>query len=90
MNWNHGIRQFHRWVSVAFTLAVVATSVALVQKEPVVWMSYLPLGPLFLLFVSGAYLFVRPYLGRATGRTPPPPTSPSAADAPHPPKRPTA
>ena len=58
------IRQFHRWTSVVFTLAVVATTIALMQKEPIAWMSYVPLLPLALLFVTGLYLFVRPYLAK--------------------------
>lgn len=63
-NW---IRQIHRWLSVAFTLAVVATTIALMQKEPVVWVSYVPLLPLALLFLTGVYLFVLPYVARRRG-----------------------
>ena len=55
------VRQFHRWVSFIFIAAVVATTVALTQKEPVAWMTYAPLPPLFLLMISGVYLFVLPY-----------------------------
>ena len=29
MNWNSWIRQFHRWVSIAFTLTVIANFVVL-------------------------------------------------------------
>jgi hypothetical protein len=61
LGWNHWIRQIHRWLSVAFTVAVIATFIALGQKEPIVWVSYVPLLPLALLFFSGAYLFVLPY-----------------------------
>ena len=68
MNWSKLIRQFHRWMSVAFVLAVVATSVALAQKEPVMWMSYVPLAPLALLFLTGLYMFVLPYAARWGGR----------------------
>ena len=64
MNWNNWIRQIHRWLSIAFTLAVIITSVALAQEKPVVWMSYLPLPPLFLLLFSGLYLFALPYVTR--------------------------
>ncbi|AKT41456.1 hypothetical protein [Chondromyces crocatus] len=64
MNWNRWIRESHRWVSLAFTLAVIASFVALAQKEPVVWVSYLPLPPLALLLFSGLYLFVLPYVSR--------------------------
>jgi hypothetical protein len=51
-------------MSVAFTVAVIATTIALAQKEPVVWVSYVPLFPLAVLFISGLYLFALPYLGR--------------------------
>lgn len=64
MNWNKWIRQAHRWMSIAFTLTVIAASVALAQKEPIVWVSYLPLPPLFLLLFTGLYLFVLPYLAK--------------------------
>ena len=64
MNWNHWIRQIHRWLSIAFTVAVIGTSVALAQEEPAVWVSYLPLPPLFLLLLTGLYLFVLPYATR--------------------------
>src|SRR5688572_23598776 len=40
---------------------VIVTFVALNQKEPVVWVSYLPLPPLALLLFTGLYLFVLPY-----------------------------
>jgi len=61
---NRWIRQFHRWVSIAFVAAVIATTVALAQPEPVVWVSYVPLLPLFLLLGSGLYLFALPYMQR--------------------------
>lgn len=64
MNWNKWIRQFHRWVSIAFTLSVIVTFVALAQEDPVVWVSYVPLLPLALLLFSGLYLFVLPYATR--------------------------
>lgn len=67
MDWNKWIRQFHRWMSVAFMLAVIATTIALAQKEPVVWMSYLPLLPLALLALTGIYMFLLPYARRRGG-----------------------
>ncbi len=57
-------RQTHRWLSVAFVAAVIATTIALAQKEPVLWMSYVPLAPLALLAISGIYLFVAPYAAK--------------------------
>ncbi len=64
MNSNNWVRQFHRWVSIAFTLAVIVTTVAMAQEQPVVWMSYLPLLPLALLAITGLYLFALPYVTR--------------------------
>ena len=64
MNWNHWIRQTHRWLSIAFTLTVIANFVAMSQGTPPAWITYLPLLPLALLFFSGAYLFVLPYVAK--------------------------
>ncbi len=67
MNWNKWIRQFHRWVSIAFTMTVVANFVALglgQGKQPPAWVTYSPLLPLFLLMFSGLYMFVLPYAAR--------------------------
>lgn len=71
MNLNTLLRQTHRWLSIAFTVAVIATTVALAQKEPVMWMSYLPLAPLALLAITGLYLFVLPYAARWRGQKTP-------------------
>jgi heme A synthase len=67
MNWNKWIRQFHRWTSIVFTVSVIVTFVALAQKEPVVWVSYVPLLPLALLVLTGLYLFVLPYAAKGRG-----------------------
>lgn len=65
MNWNKWIRQTHRWVSIAFTVAViVVTIVALGQEEPAEWVFFLPLLPLALLLFTGLYLFVLPYTAK--------------------------
>lgn len=63
------IRQIHRWLSIAFTLSVIATFIALAQKEPLVWVSYIPLLPLFLLLATGLYLFALPYLAKWRNRS---------------------
>ena len=68
MSWSVRVRQFHRWMSVVFTLAVLATFIALAQEKPVVWVSYLPLAPLALLWLTGAYLFVLPYTAKRRGQ----------------------
>jgi len=64
LNWNKWIRQIHRWLSIAFTLAVILNLIFLMQKEQVVWVGLLALLPLILLLVSGLYLFALPYLAK--------------------------
>ena len=64
MNWNKWIRQFHRWVSIVFTLTVIASFTALALPQPAVWVTYTPLPPLFLLLFTGLYLFVLPSIAR--------------------------
>jgi hypothetical protein len=61
MSWSKWIRQFHRWVSVAFTLTVIANFVVMSQGKPPAWLTYSPLLPLALLMVTGLYMFVLPY-----------------------------
>lgn len=61
MNWNKWIRQTHRWVSIAFTVAVIINIAAFGQEEPAVWVGLLALFPLVLLLLTGLYLFVLPY-----------------------------
>jgi len=61
MSWNKWVRQIHRWLSLAFTVAVIVTFVALGQEDPAAWVTYLPLPPLALLLFTGLYLFVLPY-----------------------------
>ena len=65
---NNLIRQTHRWLSIVFTLTVIANFVALTQGQPPAWVTYSPLAPLFLLLFSGLYLFALPYTRR--GRSP--------------------
>lgn len=68
MHANKWVRQFHRWVAVAFTVTVIATFVAMAQEVPVVWVSYLPLLPLALLLFTGLYLLALPYVTRRRSR----------------------
>ena len=66
MNWNHWIRQTHRWLSIAFTLTVIANFVALSQGgTPPALVTYSPLLPLALLLFSGLYMFVLPYIAKS-------------------------
>jgi hypothetical protein len=65
MNWNKLIRQTHRWLSIAFTLAVIANVVAMMQEKQAVWVGVLALIPLILLLLSGLYMFALPYATKA-------------------------
>src|SRR6188472_4312902 len=67
LNWNIWVRQIQRWVSIAFTVAVIGCFVALGWGEPATWVFYLPLPPLALLLFTGLYLFVLPYVVRWRG-----------------------
>jgi hypothetical protein len=59
------IRQSHRWLSILFTLTVIANFVVRIGREPPPWLTYSPLAPLFLLLFSGLYMFALPYfIGR--------------------------
>ena len=64
MNWSKWVRQIHRWVSIAFTLAVAANFAAMTQGPPPAWVTYSPLLPLALLLFTGLYLFALPYAAR--------------------------
>ena len=70
---NKWIRQFHRWVSVAFTVAVIANIAVMSAGHgpPPAWVTYSPLLPLALLLLTGLYLLVLPHatkwrIGRLT------------------------
>ena len=58
------LRQFHRWLSIAFTVAVVINIMALIQKQQALWIGLLALFPLVLLLLTGLYLFALPYAAR--------------------------
>jgi hypothetical protein len=60
------IRQTHRWVSIAFTVTVIANFVVLAQGAgaPPDWVTYSPLLPLALLLLTGLYLFALPYTAK--------------------------
>ena len=72
MSWSNWIRQIHRWVSIIFTLTVIANFVALAALHggtPPPWITYSPLPPLALLLLTGLYMFVLPYAAkRRSGR----------------------
>lgn len=68
MNWNNRFRQIHRWLSVAFTAAVIVNIIAVLQQKSTVWVGFLALLPLCLLMLTGLYLFLLPYAARWRAR----------------------
>lgn len=58
---NKWIRQVHRWLSIIFTVTVIANFVTMGFGEPPAWVTYSPLLPLFLLMFTGLYMFFLPY-----------------------------
>ena len=72
MNWNKWLRQVHRWLSMAFTVAVIVNIIAIAQQKYTASVGLLAVIPLALQSVTGLYLFVLPYAskwrsGRSTG-----------------------
>jgi len=61
MNWNKWVRQTHRWLSIAFTVAVIVNGIAVAQKKYRASLGLLAVLPLALQFFTGLYLFVLPY-----------------------------
>jgi intracellular septation protein A len=56
------VRQIHRWLAIAFTVAIIINIVAFVQNDQGVWVGFLALLPLAVLLLTGLYLFVLPYV----------------------------
>jgi hypothetical protein len=70
MNWNRWIRQIHRWLTIAFTLAVIVNGVAAREGKYTAWVGLMALLPLGLLLLTGLYMFVLPYAAKwRTGRS---------------------
>ena len=61
MNWNKWVRQSHRWLSIAFTAAVIVNGIAVVQGKYTNKLGLLAVLPLAFLLLTGLYLFVLPY-----------------------------
>jgi hypothetical protein len=61
MNWSNWIRLTHRWLSVAFTLAVIINGIAVARGRYNARLGLMAVAVLALMFLTGAYLFVLPY-----------------------------
>ena len=58
------IRQFHRWISIAFTVAVIVNIAAMSNGQPPFWVGLLALLPLIALLLTGLYMFALPYAAK--------------------------
>jgi peptidoglycan/LPS O-acetylase OafA/YrhL len=65
LTFNQWVRQVHRWLAILFTLTVIANFVAMAVGTPPMWIVYSPLPPLFLMLLSGLYMFFLPYMRKA-------------------------
>lgn len=65
MKVSKAFRQIHRWLSIAFTVAVIVNVIALVREQQAAWIGFLALAPLILLMITGLYLFALPYLNKS-------------------------
>lgn len=66
---NRWIRQIHRWLSILFTIGMIANIINIFgmgQQQPAVWIGMMALIPLILLLLTGLYLFALPYLARGS------------------------
>jgi heme A synthase len=64
LNWNKWIRLTHRWLSIAFTAAVIVNGIAVAQKRYTNRLGLLAVFVLALQFFTGLYLFGLPYAAR--------------------------
>jgi len=64
LNWNNFVRQTHRWLSIAFTAAVIVNVAAMLLEKQAVWVGLLALFPLILMLLTGLYLFVLPHAAK--------------------------
>jgi heme A synthase len=64
LNWNKWVRQTHRWLSTAFTLAVIINGVAVSRGKYNAKLGLMAVAVLALLFFTGLYLFALPYASK--------------------------
>jgi heme A synthase len=69
MNWSRWMRQSHRWLSMVFTVAVIINGVTVVQGKYNNKLGLSAVGILALLFLTGMYLFVLPYVKKRWDNT---------------------
>lgn len=64
MNWSASIRQVHRWLSITFTILVIANIAVQGRDKVALWVGMLTLIPLGLLLLTGLYMFALPYVSK--------------------------
>lgn len=68
MTFSKWIRQSHRWLAMVFTATVIANFAVRAVGEPPAWITYSPLPPLFLMLLTGLYIFALPYMPKRSVR----------------------
>ena len=64
MTLHRAIRTTHRWLGMSLIFLTIANIIAIGTGNAMDWLTYLPLLPLFLLMLSGLYMFVLPYVAK--------------------------
>ncbi len=64
MSWSSSIRKLHRWLSIAFTAAVILNLAMLGNEQLGVIVGIAALIPLVFLLVTGLYMFALPYAAK--------------------------
>ena len=67
MNWSDWIRKTHRWLAIAFTVAVLFNFIAVALGTHANWIGFLALVPLFALMATGLFMFFLPYAAKWRG-----------------------
>ena len=62
------VRQTHRWLSIIFTLTVIANFAVMAISHTPSCNIYAPLPPLASMLPTGLYMFVLPYVTRRPAR----------------------
>jgi hypothetical protein len=67
LNGNQWVRQTHRWLSIAFTAAVIVNTITVIRGKYTSRMGVLAVVPLAVLLFTGLYLFMLPYANKWRG-----------------------
>src|SRR5262249_54997152 len=68
LNWNKWVRQIHRWLSIAFTLTVIANFIAMGLGNPPAWVVYSPCS-VSATIAGASGILARAQFGRLRPRT---------------------